>query len=108
MEEKYFDIVSEPSKGEGLSLKVSGRIDSGNAAAFDTEVSALRAKDPSGSFTMDFSELEYISSAGLRALLKLQKAEKEKIALVNVRDGVYHVLNATGFTAMFDVKRQEA
>ncbi len=54
---------------------------------------------------LDASELEYISSAGLRVLLKLKKAVGE-LTILNVNSEVYEILDITGFTSM--LKREES
>ena len=52
-------------------IGLSGRIDSGNAAQIEEEISAKRNGAPS--VVLDAEALEYISSAGLRIILRLNK-----------------------------------
>ena len=54
---------------EKFSLK--GRIDSANAGRLEKELEAYRQKSGAGILELDASGLEYISSAGLRVLLRL-------------------------------------
>ena len=87
----------------GLTLFLSGRIDSTNAAEaekliFD-EVGAF-----SGKLVLDASELEYISSAGLRVVLRLKKANPS-LAIVNVPAEVYEIFDMTGFTEMMEIHK---
>ena len=60
-------------QGDALVIKLSGRIDSGNAAQAEEEIQAIIAENGASSLIIDVQELEYISSAGLRILLRLKK-----------------------------------
>jgi len=90
--------------GDWINIGVKGRIDSSNAEDFSDRVLSLQANLPHKRVELDFSELEYISSAGLRVLLKLQKNEKEKIKITEAVETVYKVLDSTGFNRIFDVR----
>lgn len=91
----------------GTTIFVEGRIDSGNAASFEAEMSKIRGENPEGNLTFDCEKLEYVSSSGLRIFLKFAKAEKgrEKVKLVNVNSTVHEVLEMTGFLELLDVKK---
>lgn len=87
-----------------LILSVSGHVDSANAAAVEAELmSELGGREHAG-LTLDLEELEYISSAGLRVILRLRKLEPE-LRLVNVGQEVYEILSMTGFTEMMPVEK---
>lgn len=90
--------------GSVLLIRLDGRVDSGNAA--ETEKAIFNAVEQYAPLyaVIDAEKLEYISSVGLRVLLKLKK----KIAntqLINVSAEVYEVLNMTGFTDIMDIKK---
>ena len=87
-----------------ITLFFEGRIDSSNAPQI--EVEALGALDaaPGKSITVDADNLEYISSAGLRVLLKLAKRDSE-LKIINVSREVYEVFELTGFSEMIHVER---
>lgn len=78
--------------------RIKGKIDSTNAPEFEKELMAAMPVE------LDASELEYISSAGLRVLLKLKKAVGE-LTILNVNSEVYEILDITGFTSMLNVKK---
>lgn len=78
--------------------QIKGKIDSANAAEFEKEIMAALPTD------IDAAELEYISSAGLRVLLKLTKTAGN-ITLNNVSPEVYEILDVTGFTSILNVKK---
>ena len=82
---------------EYVSLKLFGRIDSNNASSVEAELfSALEGKD-SLAVELDAEKLEYISSAGLRILLRIRK-NRPGMRIVNVSPEVYDILDMTGFT----------
>ena len=87
-----------------LTICVSGRVDSANATEIETEVKAARAAAPGASIVIDAEQLEYISSAGLRILLRLRKVEPE-LTVINVSSEVYDILEMTGFTEMMTVQK---
>ena len=87
-----------------LYLTIDGRIDASNAAAAEEKIFAIKAENPEKHTVIDAEDLEYISSAGLRVILKLRKAEP-KLAIINVASDVYEVLDMTGFTDMVTVEK---
>ena len=83
---------------------LSGRIDSGNAAEREAEIrEELKGKEALP-LVLDAEKLEYISSAGLRILLRLKKAWRE-LRMINVSSEVYEILEMTGFTEMLEVEK---
>ena len=87
-----------------LTIELEGRIDSGNAAAVENEINeAMKEKNPSV-LVLDAEGLDYISSAGLRIILRLRKKHPE-LRIVNVKSDVYEVLEMTGFTEMMTVEK---
>lgn len=83
----------------------SGRLDAAQcekAQSFMDEIADSR--------TLDFSALEYISSAGLGILLKTQKRLAESgaaLRITNVNKHIYDVFRYSGFNAIFDIKEKE-
>lgn len=93
---------------ERLTITLSGRIESSNAPAVEAEVlEALKTEH--ASVTFDAEKLTYISSAGLRVLLKaakFEKAENHPLAvMLNVSRDVQDILETTGFDTLFEVKK---
>jgi len=91
-------------------FELRGRIDTGNAAAVEKELfDALRDDEHSNDnrIILGASELEYISSAGLRVLLKLKKKTGKAITLMDVSRNVYDILEVSGFTELLDVQRKK-
>ena len=83
-------------------FRLTGRIDSGNAAEFEQKL--MKAASPD--MVLDAVELEYISSAGLRVLMRLRKQLGKKIPVRNVSSEVYEIFEITGFTELLDVKKR--
>ncbi|MCR5079399.1 MAG: anti-sigma factor antagonist [Bacilli bacterium] len=86
-----------------LTLFLFGRIDSTSTAAYEAAINKER-KQRHTSLVLDFKGVEYISSAGLRLMLKLAKAEKS-LRLVNTSAEVYNVFEMTGFTQILNVSK---
>lgn len=87
-----------------FTISLSGRIDSGNAAAVEKEIEALLAEHDFQTLVIDADALEYISSAGLRVLLRLRKKYTD-MKIVNVSADVYEIFEMTGFTEMMDIQK---
>ena len=91
-------------QGNVLTFFLTGRVDSANAADVGNRIDAIRAENPSEKLVIDLADLVYISSAGLRILLRQKKAVPDT-RIVNVSSDVYEILDMTGFTEMLDVSR---
>ena len=89
---------------EILYIAVAGRIDASNAAEAEEKIFHIKNNNPGKHVVVDADALEYISSAGLRVILRLRK-EEPKLAIINVAADVYDVLDMTGFTDMVTVEK---
>ena len=87
-----------------LYISVRGRIDASNAAQAEEEIFKVKNANPGKHTVLDADNLEYISSAGLRVILRLRK-EEPKLAIINVASEVYEVFDMTGFTDMVTVEK---
>ncbi len=84
-------------------ITLTGRIDSGNAPRLEKEL--FERLDPAAAkIILDAAKLSYISSAGLRVILKLRKTCSD-IEITGVSPEVYEVLEMTGFTEMMKVQK---
>ena len=90
--------------GGTRTVRLNGRVDSGNAAQTEQEILAQLSTGENSPVVLDCSALEYISSAGLRVILRLKKAYPE-LSIVNVSSDVYEILEMTGFTEMMPVEK---
>ena len=89
---------------EILYVAVAGRIDASNAAEAEEKIFNIKRNNPGKHLVVDADGLEYISSAGLRVILRLRK-EEPKLAIINVAPDVYEVFDMTGFTDMVTVEK---
>lgn len=97
--------LSSEKIGNTLLLSPEGRIDSGNAESFKNDVSRY-IEEGSESIVLDFINVEYISSACLRSLLRLSKLIKEhqrKMVICNLQDSVNKIIKVSGFDSILDI-----
>lgn len=87
-----------------LYIAVEGRIDASNAAEAEEKIFNIKNDNTGKHIVVDADKLEYISSAGLRVILRLRK-EEPKLAIINVAPDVYEVFDMTGFTDMVTVEK---
>ena len=87
-----------------LYIAIEGRIDATNAAEAEEKIFNIKNENPDEHTVIDADKLEYISSAGLRVILRLRK-EEPKLAIINVAPDVYEVFDMTGFTDMVTVEK---
>jgi len=96
-------IINE--KDSKLEIKLEGRIDTNNAPDVEQEImSALDANDGKEP-VFDAENLDYISSAGLRVLMKVRKKINKPVDVINVSRDVYDIFETTGFTDLLNVKK---
>ena len=87
-----------------LYIAVEGRVDASNAADAEKRIFEIKNTNSDKHVVLDADKLEYVSSAGLRVILKLRK-EAPKLAIINVIPEVYEVFDMTGFTDMVTVEK---
>lgn len=95
--------IETEKNGASLTLKLVGRLDTTTSPQLEKEV--FDSLDGVTDLIFDFSDLEYISSAGLRVMLASQKAMSKKGTLVvrNVRDSIKEVFDITGFSDILTI-----
>ncbi len=98
------DIEKISSNSGELKLKLSGRLDTTGAP----QLEEFLEKELSGieKLTIDFSDLEYISSAGLRALLAAQKKLNASggVTVQNSNEYIREIFDMTGFAEILTVE----
>lgn len=90
--------------GNTLNVKVDGKIDTNSAMEFGGQVNDLL--DGVNELNLDFSNVEYISSLGLRAILELQKRMLSQgvMKIINPNQTVMDVFNMTGFSKILTIE----
>lgn len=91
-------------KKNAETLALEGRLDTLTAPELEAEISAMFPTVQT--LTLDMEKLDYISSAGLRVILKTQKAlaQKAGLKLINVSDNVREVFEITGFSDFLTIE----
>ncbi len=88
------------------TLYLEGRIDSNNAAETEKSLLTSAEESPGAEIIIDAEKLTYISSAGLRVLMKLRKLSPTPLKILNASNDVYNIMEVTGFTELFDVRKK--
>ena len=88
-----------------LLMAVEGRIDTITSQELDKEINAEIGNFES--LTLDFTDLEYISSAGLRVLIATQKklkASDSPLVIKNINDSVREIFRMSGFDKILKIE----
>lgn len=96
--------IAKKLEDKKLTISIDGRLDTSTAPELDEELKASLAGVEE--LVMDFSGMEYISSAGLRVLLSAQKvmnAQGEMI-VTGANDTVMEIFDITGFTDILTIR----
>lgn len=98
------DIIKNLN-GDELTVKLVGRLDTTTAPSLEGSISQELAN--AKSLVFDFSELDYVSSAGLRVLLACQKQMNKQgsMCIKHVKDEIYEVFDMTGFLDILKVEK---
>ena len=96
--------IEKKINNDALTLIVSGRLDTQTAPELEKELDSvlIGLKE----LTFDFANLEYVSSAGLRVILKAQKAMNAQgsMKLTGVNDSIMEVFDITGFLDILTIE----
>ena len=96
--------INKTQNGDKITLTLSGRLDTITASSLQEAL--IPEFDTAKHIELDFQELAYVSSAGLRVLLmgeKTAKAKGAKQTLVNVSAEIMEVFDMTGFTEILHI-----
>lgn len=96
--------IKKNTEGTNMTVTVVGRLDTTTAPQLEAEL-----KDSLGGITklaMDFVDLDYISSAGLRVILSAQKVmnKQGEMVIKNVKDDIMEVFEVTGFSDILTIE----
>lgn len=97
--------IDTTKEGNAIVMSLKGRLDAAASSEFETRLSDCISKGDNN-FLLNFTDLEYISSAGLRSILATSKKLKErngKIFLAGLRGPVEEVFKVSGFISIFRV-----
>ncbi len=96
--------ITKNLNGKALEIALEGRLDTMTAPELEKELN--RSLDGVKSLVLDFSKLDYISSAGLRVLLSEHKimSARDGMKVKNVNEIVQEVLEVTGFADILTIE----
>ena len=97
--------ILEKKQNDISIFKLNGRLDSNTSPGFEKKIFDS-IEDGSRSMVLDFGQLDYISSAGLRVILKATKAFKKnqgEILLCALEDYVREVFEISGFDTFLPI-----
>ena len=87
-----------------LTISLDGRIDSTNAEEVEKQITEIREANNYDKIIIDAGKLDYISSAGLRIILRIRK-EEDSLKIINVSSDVYEIFEMTGFSEMIPIEK---
>lgn len=93
-------------ENNAIVVTISGRLDAVTAPEYEKRIREL-IEGGNSYFVVNFEQLDYISSAGLRALLLMAKLLNKKggqVCLANVKGNVRSVFEMSGFIAIFKME----
>ena len=91
-------------ENETLTISLEGELNSFNSEEVEKEIDEITSKGGFKAIKLDLTDLRYISSAGLRIIVRL-KQQYDNTCLVNVPSGVYDIFEMVGFTNLFTIER---
>ena len=95
--------INKVANGKDLTISLAGRLDTTTAPQLDDELKG--GLDGVEKLEFDFTNLEYISSAGLRVLLSAQKTMNKQgsMKVINVCEEIMEIFEITGFTDILNI-----
>lgn len=97
--------INKEKNGESLVLQIVGRLDTTTAPQLETlaQEELPNVKE----VILNFEKLDYVSSAGLRVLLAMQKTMNQKGSMVikNVKEEIMEVFEMTGFSDILTIQK---
>ena len=96
--------IKKKQSGDSLAVEIIGRLDAATAPQLEKELNASLTGIKT--LTLDFNQLEYVASAGLRVLLVAQKrmSKQGSMTIKNVSSEVKEVLDMTGFINFLNIE----
>lgn len=98
--------ITENRTEDTILLTVEGRVDTNTSPQLQERL--LKAFQKGSRVILDLEQVEYVSSAGLRALLIGQKtanSKKGSMKLIHVQEAVQEVLDLSGFSAILTIEQ---
>ena len=97
--------IIETKNADTVVLQIEGRLDTNTATSFEEKLMGL-INENENRIIVDFSDLDFISSSGLRVLLmagKKIKTTNGKLGLCSLKEHIKEVFDVAGFTMLFSM-----
>ena len=96
--------LTKEAKGSSLTISLDGRLDTTTAPQLEAEIT--KGLDGITDLTIDMAKLVYVSSAGLRVLLKAQKImnKQGKMTVKNASQEIKEIFEVTGFDELLNIE----
>ncbi|MBQ6772758.1 MAG: STAS domain-containing protein [Synergistaceae bacterium] len=96
-------LINKTTNGDELTISLDGRLDTTTAPELEAELGGLAGVK---ALVMDMSKLVYISSAGLRVLLKAQKIMNKQgsMTVKNISQEIREIFEVTGFDELLNIE----
>ena len=97
--------INHNREAEKLTVAIEGRLDTTTAPELEKALGTLL--EGVTDLVLDMTNLEYVSSAGLRVILKAQKAmfRSGKMKLIGVNESIMEVFEITGFSDILEIEQ---
>ena len=92
-------------ENEQLTIFLEGEINSANAESVEEDIDVILNKGGFKNIKLNCNDLSYISSAGLRIILRM-KQQYNDVAITEAQDGVYDILIMVGFNNLITIERK--
>ncbi len=95
--------IKKTSEGTQTTVSLTGRLDTVTSPDLEKELKEFI--EGTAELVLDFNELDYISSAGLRVLLSAQKIMNKQgsMKLINVSESIMEIFEVTGFSDILTI-----
>lgn len=96
--------IKKTQNGNQLTVALEGRLDTVSSPELEAELKG--SLDGINDLVFDISELEYISSAGLRVLLSTQKVmnKQGEMTITGANEAIMEIFDVTGFVDILNIK----
>ena len=97
--------IKETSDGDSIVLNISGEIDGSNVGELEESIKGAAGRTEN--LILDLEDLEYISSAGLRVFIIIQKQidrDGHSMLIKHVCDDVMEIFKVTGFVKLLNIE----
>ena len=96
-------LITKTTNGDELTIALDGRLDTTTAPELESELGSLGGVK---ALVMDMAKLVYISSAGLRVLLKAQKIMNKQgsMKVKNISQEIREIFEVTGFDELLNIE----